>query len=53
VHLEEAREADWTDEQILEAIAHVSLNSFTNLVTKAGDVPLDGSVEGSRLLRAA
>src|SRR5262249_56406910 len=32
LHLhEEAREAGWSDEQILEAIAHVSLASFTNL----------------------
>jgi len=54
LHLhEEAREAGWSDEQILEAVAHVALNSFANLVTRAGDVPTDGSVEGSRLLQAA
>jgi alkylhydroperoxidase family enzyme len=54
VHLqEEAREADWTDEQILEAVAHVALASFGNLVTRAGDVPVDGSGEESRLARAA
>jgi alkylhydroperoxidase family enzyme len=54
LHLhEEAREADWTDEQILEAVAHVALASFGNLVTRAGDVPLDGSVEESRLQQAA
>ena len=30
LHLhEEAREAGWSDEQILEAVAHVSLASFT------------------------
>ena len=51
--LEEAREAGWTDEQILEAVAHVALATFGNLVTRAGDVPLDGSPEGSRLLQAA
>jgi len=54
LHLhEEAREAGWDDEQILEAIAHVSLNSFGNLVTRAGDVPLDGSAEEARLSQAA
>lgn len=54
VHLhEEAREAGWTDEQILEVIAHVGLNSFANLVTRAGNVPLDGSAEDARMLEAA
>jgi AhpD family alkylhydroperoxidase len=53
--LEEAREADWSDEQILEAIAHLALETFTALVNVAGDVPVDGSVEASRTstLRAA
>jgi alkylhydroperoxidase family enzyme len=51
--LEEAREADWSDEQILEAVAQVALASFGNLVTRAGDVPVDGSTEGSRQLEAA
>ena len=51
--LEEAREAGWTDEQILEAVAHVGLASFGNLVTRAADLPVDGSPEGSRLLQAA
>ena len=50
---EEAREAGWSDEQILEAVAHVALASFGNLVTRAGDVPNDGSSEGSRLQQAA
>ena len=54
LHLvEEAREAGWSDEQILEAIAHVSLASFTNLITRAGNVPADGSSEDTRLLNAA
>lgn len=54
LHLvEEAREAGWSDEQILEAIAHVSLATFTNLITRAGNVPADGSSEGARLLHAA
>jgi alkylhydroperoxidase family enzyme len=50
---EEAREAGWTDEQILETVAHVALSSFGNLVTRAGDVPIDGSGEESRLAQAA
>ena len=50
---EAAREAGWDDEQILEAIAHVALGSFANLVTRAGDVPVDGSGEEARLLQAA
>lgn len=54
LHLhEEAREAGWTDEQILEVVAHVALGTFTNLVTRAGDMPLDGSAEDSRLTQAA
>lgn len=54
MHLhEEAREAGWTDEQILEAIAYVALEGFTAMVNVAGDVPVDGSVEESRTLRAA
>jgi alkylhydroperoxidase family enzyme len=54
LHLhEEAREAGWSDDQILEAVAHVSLASFTNLITRAGNVPADGSSEGTRLLHAA
>ena len=50
---EEAREAGWDDEQILEVVAHVALGTFTNLVARAGDVPRDGSAEEARLLRAA
>ena len=49
MHLhEEAREAGWTDEQILEAIACVALESFTALVNVAGEVPVDGSAEETR-----
>ncbi|MCW2967144.1 MAG: Carboxymuconolactone decarboxylase [Solirubrobacteraceae bacterium] len=51
--VEEARELGWTDEQIREAIAFLSLESFTAMVNVAGDVPVDGSVEESRTLRAA
>jgi alkylhydroperoxidase family enzyme len=50
---EEAREAGWTDEQLLEAIAVLSLESFTAMVNVAGEVPVDGSVEETRVLRAA
>jgi len=54
MHLhEEAREAGWEDEQILEAVSHVALATFQNLVTTAGNVPRDGSAEDSRVLRAA
>jgi AhpD family alkylhydroperoxidase len=54
LHLhEEAREAGWSDEQLLEAIAYVALETFTAMVNVAGDVPVDGSVEESRQLRAA
>ena len=54
LHLhEEAREAGWDDVQILEKVAHVALDSFLNLVTRAGDVAKDGSAEDSRLLQAA
>jgi alkylhydroperoxidase family enzyme len=54
LHLhEEAREAGWSDEQILETVAHVALSSFGNLVTRAGDVPTDGSAEEARLAQAA
>ena len=54
MHLhEEAREAGWDDEQILEAIAAVSLESFTAMVNVAGEIPVDGSTEESRTLKAA
>jgi alkylhydroperoxidase family enzyme len=50
---EEAREAGWDDEQILEAIAAVALEGFTAMVNVAGEVPVDGSSEASRALEAA
>ena len=54
LHLvEEAREAGWEDEQLLEATAHVSLGLFHALVTRGGNVPVDGSAELGRVLRAA
>jgi alkylhydroperoxidase family enzyme len=51
--LEEAREAGWSDEEILEAVVHVALATFTNLVTRAVDLPRDGSVESARVAQAA
>jgi AhpD family alkylhydroperoxidase len=54
MHLhEEAREEGWTDEQLLEAIAFVSLESLTAMVNVAGDIPVDGSAEDARVLKAA
>jgi len=50
---EEARELGWDDEELLEAIAYVALEVFTAMVNVAGDVPVDGSAEESRMLRAA
>src|ERR1700761_3280811 len=44
---EEAREAGWDDEQILEAIAAAALEAFTAMVNVAGEVPVDGSPEVS------
>lgn len=54
LHLHEAaREAGWDDEEILEAIAVVALESLAAMVNVAGEVPVDGSVEQSRTLAAA
>ena len=41
--LEEAREVDWSDEQILEAVAHVALNEFQSLMSNAAALPQDQS----------
>jgi len=38
---EEAREADWSDEEILEAVAHVAMNEFQSLVSNAAALPQD------------
>src|ERR671933_697903 len=54
LHLqEEALEAGWTEEQLLEAIAHVGLGVLTCLITRGGNLPLDGSAEEGRLVQAA
>lgn len=49
---EQTREAGWTEEQLLEAIALVAIESFMAMVTVAGDVPADGSAEEARQLLA-
>jgi alkylhydroperoxidase family enzyme len=52
-HLHEtALEVGWTDEQLLEAVAVLALESFQAMVDVAGDVPVDGSSEATRQLRA-
>jgi AhpD family alkylhydroperoxidase len=38
---EEAREAGWTDEEILEAVAHLALSEFQTLVANAAALPQD------------
>jgi AhpD family alkylhydroperoxidase len=37
--LEEAREAGWSDEQLLEALAHLALSEFQSLVAGAAALP--------------
>jgi AhpD family alkylhydroperoxidase len=41
--LEEAREVDWSDEQILEAVAHLALSEFQSLMANAAALPQDQS----------
>jgi AhpD family alkylhydroperoxidase len=41
--LEEAREIGWTDEQILEAVAHLALIEFQSLIASAAALPQDQS----------
>jgi alkylhydroperoxidase family enzyme len=54
MHLhEEAREAGWDDEQLLEAIAAVALEGFTAMVHVAGEVPTDVARDAPRTLKAA
>jgi alkylhydroperoxidase family enzyme len=38
---EEAREAGWSDEEILEAVAHVALAEFQTLIANAAALPQD------------
>jgi alkylhydroperoxidase family enzyme len=39
--VEEAREAGWSDEEILEAVAHLAMNEFQSLVASASALPKD------------
>jgi AhpD family alkylhydroperoxidase len=41
--LEEAREVDWSDEQLLEAVAHLALSEFQSLMANAAALPQDQS----------
>lgn len=41
--LEEAREVGWSDEEIIEALAQVSLADFESLVARTGALPQDHS----------
>jgi len=36
---EEAREVGWSDEEIIEALAHLALNEFQSLVSSAAELP--------------
>jgi alkylhydroperoxidase family enzyme len=54
IHLhEEAREQGWSDEQILEALAHVALAEFAALITLAGEIPLEGNAREVKPLSEA
>ncbi len=41
--VEEAREAGWTDAEIIEAIAELALSEFQSLFARAGELPLESS----------
>lgn len=49
---EEAREAGWSDEQLLEAVAHTALSEFQSLIANAAALPQD-QTDPSILPRAA
>jgi AhpD family alkylhydroperoxidase len=38
---EEAREHGWTDEELLEAVAHVAMNEFQSLIANAAELTQD------------
>lgn len=50
--LEEAREVDWTDEQLIEALGEVALNEFQSLIANAAGLPQD-QIDASALPSAA
>jgi len=41
--VEEAREAGWTDEQLLDAVAEIALVSFESLISSAAALPQESS----------
>src|ERR671930_561769 len=41
--LEEAREVGWTDEELLETVAHLALSEFQSLISNAAALPQDQS----------
>jgi AhpD family alkylhydroperoxidase len=49
---EAVREAGWTEEQLIEAVAMLALESFSAMVEVAGEVPVDGTAETARQLKA-
>jgi alkylhydroperoxidase family enzyme len=50
--LEEAREADWTDEQLLEALGEAALQEFQSYIANAAGLPQD-QIDTSALPAAA
>lgn len=49
---EVVKEAGWTDEQLIEAVSVLALESFAAMVDVAGEVPVDGTAETTRSLKA-
>jgi AhpD family alkylhydroperoxidase len=49
--VEEAREVGWSDEELLEAVAHLALSEFQSLFARAAELPLDQS--GAAVLPSA
>ena len=49
---EEAREEGWTDEELLEAVAHAAMSEFQSLIANAAALPQDQS-DSARLPNAA
>jgi alkylhydroperoxidase family enzyme len=49
---EEAREVGWSDEEIIEALAHLALNEFQSLVASAAELPREAN-DPDNLPRAA
>lgn len=45
-----ALEAGWTPEQLIEAVAVLTLESFSAMLDVAGEVPVDGTTEAGRSL---